>query len=158
MPSQIPGLQKSRNILPILQHNILLQYRSNTNTLSTSCTSHNTTEYGGINFLPRRALPSPNTALLKIHHITLCTCSKDIENKYDTYIELPNDGQTQRQSTSDYLVVHKRGKKLQSLCKEYYQIHPNMATAYICLNIIIICTSYTLCIYSDTLHIKNCTT
>ena len=105
---------------------------------------------------PEGHLRPQNTALPKIHHTTTRICSRDTENKHDTYTELPNDGKHRRQSTSDYVVPHKKEKKLLSFCKKYYQIHPNMATDYIRLNIIIICTSYTGCIYKDILRIKNC--
>ena len=92
MPSQIPGLQKSRNILPILLHNILLQYRRNTNTLSPSVQDTIQLNMGASVLSPEGHLHPRNTALLKIHHTTTHTCSWDTENKHDTYTELPNYG------------------------------------------------------------------
>jgi hypothetical protein len=54
-PQKQMGNKRVGTVLPILQHNILLQYGRNTNTISTFCTSHDTIEYRSQGSRPRRA-------------------------------------------------------------------------------------------------------
>lgn len=121
MSSQMPGLQKSRNILPILLHNILLQYRRNTNTLPPSVQVTIQLNVGAAILSPEGHL-HPQTQLyckyitpqyihvVWIHktNMTHTQNSQMMENTETKYIRLLGSSQ--------------EGKKLLSFCKKYYQI------------------------------------